>query len=91
MKSLNDRQQKIQEYFIEHKTAKIKDILSMFPHGVSVERRTVIRDLEKLYSRGFIAKYGKGRGAYYSISDSHILFKDIDSKNIFPHHLMIVK
>ena len=83
MKSLNARQQKIQEYFIEHKTAKVRDILSLFPHDVAVERRTVIRDLEKLCSIGFIERHGKGRGVYYKISDSHILFKNIDIKKYF--------
>lgn len=83
MKALNGRQNKIQEYFIERKTAKVKDILSIFPHDVVVERRTIIRDLEKLCSMGFIVKYGKGRGVYYGISDSHILFKNIDIEKYF--------
>jgi len=83
MKSLNARQQKIQEYFIEHKTAKVRDILALFSRDIAVERRTIIRDLKKLSSIGFIEGHGKGRGVYYKISDGHILFKNIDIKKYF--------
>ncbi len=83
MKSLNTRQQKIQEYFIEKRTAKVGEIMSLFTNDFSVERRTIVRDLEKLRTIGFVTKHGKGRGVHYNISDGHILFKDVDIEKYF--------
>lgn len=60
--SNNHRQYKIIEAINGSKKIKIGELVSLFP---GVNRRTVLRDLDKLCQTGIMVRNGIGRGVYY--------------------------
>lgn len=59
---LAGRQEKILAVMASNGMVKIGDLIKVFP---DVNRRTVLRDLDKLCQVGVAVKNGKGRGAHY--------------------------
>lgn len=58
----NHRQEKILEEINGNNMVKIGDLIKLFP---GVNRRTVLRDLDKLCQTGIMVRNGNGRGTYY--------------------------
>ena len=58
----NHRQEKILEVVKGNSQTKMGDLVKFFP---GVNRRTVLRDLERFSRLGVLARNGSGRGAYY--------------------------
>jgi|SRR3989344_366780 len=65
-KSNGNRNSKIIEAVNGSGMVKIGDLLRMLP---GVNRRTVLRDLDKLCQTGIMIRNGNGRGAYYAKCD----------------------
>lgn len=65
--SNNHRHDKIIEAINGNGKVKIGEIVSLFP---GLNRRTVLRDLDKLCQTGVMVRSGNGRGAYY-IKNGH--------------------
>lgn len=61
-KPLGNRQDKILEAVDGNGMVKIGDIIKLIP---GVNRRTVLRDLDKLCQTGAMVRNGNGRGAHY--------------------------
>lgn len=61
-KPLGNRQDKILEAVDGNGMVKIGDIIKLLP---GVNRRTVLRDLDKLCQTGAMVRNGNGRGAHY--------------------------
>lgn len=59
----NHRQEKILEAMNGNGIVKIGELVSLFPE---LNRRTVLRDLDKLCQTGVMVRSGNGRGAYYA-------------------------
>lgn len=83
MKSLNKRQKYIEEYIKDKEEVQIWDILAHIKSDFSVDRRTVIRDMDLLSKLGYVSKQGAGRGASYTISNRYNLLREIDIKKYF--------
>ena len=58
----NHRQDKIIEAINENGKVRIGELVDLFP---GLNRRTVLRDLDKLCQTGVAVRNGNGRGAYY--------------------------
>ena len=65
-KSNGNRNSRIMEAVNGNGMVKIGDLLKMLPE---VNRRTVLRDLDKLCQTGAMIRNGNGRGAYYAKCD----------------------
>lgn len=63
IKQDNHRQGKILEMVKENGKVKVGDLNHLFPQ---LNRRTLIRDLEKLCRAGEVVRIGNGRGVYYT-------------------------
>src|SRR3989344_1137443 len=52
-------------------------------HIEKISKITVNRDLEKLIKLGFIKREGKGRAAFYRLSEHYNLIREIDIEDYF--------
>ena len=66
--SFGNRQEKILEVIGGNGGTKIGELTKFFP---GVNRRTVLRDLDKLCQDGSAVRNGNGRGAYYVKNGNH--------------------
>jgi hypothetical protein len=58
------RRNKILDFIRERKNMQTKELVTAFP---KINRRTLVRDLDKLYQTGVLIRVGSGRGSYYNI------------------------
>ena len=66
-RTTKNRKEKILETFQENKKIKIGDLTKIFP---SINRRTLLRDLENFSQAGLIVKNGNGRGSCYILKNA---------------------
>ncbi|MBI2450099.1 MAG: DeoR family transcriptional regulator [Candidatus Nealsonbacteria bacterium] len=62
------RQEKIIAYINGNGRFRIGDVVGLFPE---INRRTVLRDLDKLCQTGIMVRNGAGRGVYYVKNGTH--------------------
>jgi len=63
---LNERQKKLREFIVEHRTVKISDLSAAFP---DISPNTLKKDLQYLRDEQIVSTVGQGKGTVYVIKD----------------------
>jgi len=83
MNTLNKRQEFILKLIKDNKGTQTGEVLSFVNGEFSVDRRTVIRDINILLEKNLISQTGFGRSVSYFISEENSIFDNIDLEKYF--------